>query len=95
MIKYQTHKRNRIKKVGFHSMFTDDSLYWWSEEKKVWFTFKDSPELRKYNFSSHKDCHSLRAFRKALQQVPFGIHCTLVSKWVGYNIYGKGTLKQK
>lgn len=85
-MKYQAQKRSRI----FHTfigMTTFDD-YWWIPSLKEW--REDSNGLA---CSSHCDCNSLRAFRRRLKKAPKDVEFILVSRWHGFDIYGKRTNK--
>jgi hypothetical protein len=63
--------------------------YWWIYSLKEW--RKDAEGL----CSSHCECNSVRAFRRRLKKCPKSVEFILVSRWKGYDVYGKNTTKSK
>ena len=81
---YQAPRRMRIKH-SFIGMTTFDSYWMYDEEDKKWVG-----EL-KHKGCSHQHCNSVRAFRRKLKKAPKGVKFILVSRWMGYDVYGTGT----
>jgi hypothetical protein len=88
-MRYQAQKRSRIKHT-FIGMTTYESI-WWDDDAKKWSEKYD--EMKR--FSSHCDCNSVRAFRRRLKKCPKSVEFILVSRWKGYDVYGKNTTKSK
>jgi hypothetical protein len=88
-------------RVGFHAVTNlgrtrrtaDREKYWWSKDLGRWGTFEEvtgQPD----GYGSHLlGVRSVRAFRRRLKQwskyLPKGTPFVLVSRWRGYNVYGK------
>lgn len=102
-IRYQQQNRTRIDRVGFFSATNigqgpydaGREKYWWSKDHGEWLPL-DDPRPRPDGISSHVyGIRSKRAFRRRLKQwskyLPKGTPFVLVSRWRGYNIYGKTT----
>lgn len=51
------------------------------------------PDLSKrvHGYSSAAPCRSAKAFRRKLKKCPRGVEFVLVSRWVGRDVYGKGS----
>jgi len=84
-MRYEAPKRQRV----FHTFIgmTNFDDYWW--DGKEWVLAPNHAN----NYSSHCNCNSLRAFRRRLKKAPKGVEFILVSRWKGYDIYGKNTAK--
>ena len=102
-LRYEASKGRRIN-YRFHGFTTLESGWWYDAVNKVWtnnYNFNDKEgkfsSLRRTNalheFSSHQSCKTLRAFRRKLKKAPKGVEFILRSHWIGYDVYGKGTLK--
>lgn len=92
-LKYQAQKRTRIKS-RFTWIYTQDNL-WFVNKTKKWEKLDFDYITKKSNktFSSVQYCHSVRAFRKKLKQMPNGVKFILSSNFVGYDVYGIGSKK--
>lgn len=85
-LKYKAVKKSRINHsfMGFTSF---DGIHWYNDSHRCWDCNYDGV------ISSHAPCNSVRAFRRLLKNAPHGIEFILVSRWVGYDVYGKGSKK--
>jgi hypothetical protein len=80
-----------IKSSRFSHMHCSDSSYYYVPDLNQWLP-KNSPLLQNYDFQSYIRCHSLRAFRKRLQNCPKNVEFTLISLFIGpFDITGIGT----
>jgi hypothetical protein len=84
-MRYEAKKGTRINYKFFGMTNFDD--YWWVDTLKKW--VKISEVDKRLERSTHRDCRSTRAFRRMLKTAPKGVEFILVSRWVGYNVYGK------
>jgi len=90
-LRYEASKGRRIN-YRFHGFTTLEPGWWYDAVNKVWtnnYNFND----KEGKFSSHQSCKTLRAFRRKLKKAPKGVEFILRSHWIGYDVYGKGTLK--
>jgi len=72
-------------------MHCPDGSYYFIPALNQWLA-KDSPIRKDYDSQSYIRCHSLRAFRKRLQNCPKGVKFTLISLFIGsFDINGVGT----
>lgn len=84
MIKYTANKGHRINHT-FLVMTTFDD-YWWIYDLKKW--VKSSDVDVKLDRSTHRNCSSVKAFKRMLKTTPKGVEFILVSRWIGYNVTG-------
>ena len=88
-LKYEAKKGFRIKS-RFTMIYTDDFL-WFNHSTKKW---QERITGNSKGFSSVEYCHSVKAFRRKLKQMPFGVKFILSSNFVGYDVYGIGSCKK-
>ena len=96
---YQAPKRSRInyRFSGFttfdYPFITKDGtrygFYGWNETLKQW----DTEITPNCSYSSSRPCRTVKAFRRMLKDAPYGVTFILNSRWVGHDVYGKGTKK--
>jgi hypothetical protein len=86
-LRFETHKHNRIK-YHFIGITTFKDGWWYNKDDKEW-QHNSNPKLKGCNYSSHQPCRTVKAFIRALKSAP-PIEFILVSRWKGYNVYGKG-----
>lgn len=68
-------------------MTTFEQGWWYNLDLKKWEL--DPPE--DYNYSTHQPCRSTKAFRRKLKKAPKDVEFVLVSRWVGFDVIGKGS----
>jgi len=90
-LKFERKKNSRIKK-RFLGM-TSYSCIWFNESSKLWEDPCDESLKIPGCKSSHRQCNSVRAFRRLLKSAPIGVEFILSSRYVGYDVIGKGTKK--
>ena len=83
-LSYQKPKGQRVK-WGFWGMYCRG--YWWNKDHKEW---QKTDDLTSNNFSNSKKVKTVRAFRRALKSAPFGSECILSSRFVAYDVFGRG-----
>lgn len=87
-LKFDTSRGSRLKSqmIGFQSK---NGNWWWNYNLKCW-----TQELNgnKYWYSTHRQCKSVRAFRRMLKTAPKGVEFKLWNKYVGRDVYGIGCL---
>jgi hypothetical protein len=89
-VTYQQTKGRRIKRFGFLgvTVMRGDSM-WWSYDLRKWVSFEELPRPSKKGASTHAPCRSVRAFKRMLRDNPsIRGRATLVSRWVGFHVYG-------
>jgi hypothetical protein len=84
MIRYESKKGSRINHT-FLGMTTFED-YWWVDSLKRWVKSIDID--RDLERSTHRNCNSVKAFKRMIKTAPNGIEFILVSRWVGYNVTG-------
>lgn len=88
-INYQANKGQRIKH-NFLSGFQNNNGWWYNQKHKLW---EYLPNLSLNEYTSHRKCKSIRAFRRMLKKAPYGVTFTLNNKWFGHDIIGIGSCK--
>lgn len=87
-LKYSKPKRQRIKN-NFLWITDIDRNYYFDLSKNKWVKIFETKENK---ITSNRNCRSVRAFRRRLKKMPKGVKFTLVSKWVGFDVEGVGSL---
>lgn len=90
-LQYSAQKRKRIN-YNFNGFMTFESGWWFNYNTNKW---DYNPKADKQGFNSHQDCRTMKAFRRKLKHAHKGIKFVLVSKWIGYDIVGAGSLSKQ
>ncbi len=85
-LKYEARKLKRMN-YGFMGFTTFENGWWFNLNTKKWVQDHKSD---KTVYSSYQDCRTVKAFRRTLKYAPKGVKFILVSRWLGYNVTGKG-----
>lgn len=89
-LKYDKPKRLRIKSRFLGATSTDNVMIWFNKTLNRWENHDETEYDSKYGYSSHAPCHSVRAFRRMLKKLPKTYKLRLVSRYVGYDVIGRG-----
>ena len=83
-LQYESPKGRRVnyKFTGFEAVDCD---WFWAYEHKKWTQYTDKKSL-----CSHRECKTVKAFKRMLKTAPSGVKFRLCSRWVGYDVYGFG-----
>ncbi len=90
-LKYTQEKRARINS-RFMGM-TTYSGYFYVEHLNKWIESNNIKEANGNSYSTHQPCKTTKAFRRKLKNAPYGVEFILVSRWIGFSVYGKGSKK--
>lgn len=91
-MRYDAIKNDRTNKRFWGMTPLTDLNWWYNFDLKRW---EESGASNEHHVSSHQPCKSVRAFRRKLKQAPIGVEFVLCSRWVGRDVYGHNTTKQK
>jgi len=86
-LKYNAQNRTRIN-YRFIGFTTFESGWWFNYNTNRW---EQNPKAGDKGYSSHQSCRSVKAFKRKLKKAPKGVKFILVSRWIGYDVEGKGS----
>ena len=89
-LKFDKQKKLRIKSRFIGATSVNGNNLWFNTTLNKW---EDRDEIgwnNEYGFSSHAPCKSVKAFRRMLSKLPPKFELRLVSKYVGYDVIGRG-----
>jgi hypothetical protein len=92
-VKYAAPKKTRIKdrfiSIETVLLYPD---YWWDMKEKKWILMSDIESGHAIS-NMMSPCRSVKAFKRRLHQwssyLPKGIKFRLISRYIGYDVYGK------
>ena len=87
-LRYQAKKGSRVNSRFLHVKASAGSLIWYCDFGKRW--EHDTCDEIDWHSTTQK-CNSIRAFRRKLKKAPYGVEFVLESKYVGFDVFGKGS----
>jgi hypothetical protein len=92
-LKFEKRKGARINYGFIGATSTHNVNLWYNTTLGIWEDRDKEIYNVNHGYSSHAPCRSVRSFRKMLSKLPDKFELILVSRWIGFNVTGRGSAK--